>query len=412
MRPPMAELDRALHAAVDGAFEVEQVAWLRRLVDQPSHTYARTDVEAAAGLVDELAAAVGLGIRRVPDQEGRFADHRIYSAPAVGAGDRALALVGHVDTVFPRELGFLEFSRDPERPDVARGPGVLDMKSGLTAIFFALRALREVAPERFAALPARVVCVSDEEVGSPSSARAVYDELAPLTSEALVFEAGRSGDKIVTARKGGGLFTITVHGRAAHAGNDHRSGVNAIHALALIIPAIEAMTDYERGVTLSVGLVSGGTAKNTVPERATCTIDARFEAVADAHAVVARLRGLTQEPFAGIADVPARLRKVRVEVTGGVTRPPMEATPATQRLRARYEAHAAAAGLGIGEAPRQGGGSDANLLAALGVACIDGLGPAGQHFHQVEEWCSLESLRRRTQALACFLAEAAAGPRE
>jgi len=397
-------LQAALHAAVARAFEAEQVPWLRRLVDQPSHTYAREDVEAAAAIVDAFAEDLGLDVRRVVDGDGRFADHRIYSTPAALPDARALALVGHVDTVFPRSLGFLEFSRDPERPDVIRGPGVLDMKSGLSAILFALRALREVDPVRFAALRARFVCVSDEEVGSPSSARDLYGELAPITSAALVFEAGRVADRIVTARKGGGLFTITVHGRSAHAGNDHRSGVNAIHALALLIPGIEAMTDYERGLTLSVGLVSGGTAKNTVPDRASCTIDARFETVADADAVVERLRGLTRDPFAGIEGVPERLRQIRVEVEGGVTRPPMEATPASQRLRLRYEAHAAAAGLGGGEAPRQGGGSDANLLAARGVPCIDGLGPAGQFFHRVEEWSSLESLRRRTQALATFLA--------
>ena len=96
---------------------------------------------------------------------------------------------------------------------------------------------------------------------------------------------------------------------------------------------------------------------------------------------------------------------VAFELVGGITRPPMEATHATQELRARYERHAAAVGLQIGEAPLQGGGSDANLLAARGVPCIDGLGPAGRHYHRVDEWSSLDSLRRRTQALALFLAE-------
>ncbi|MCB9701417.1 MAG: M20/M25/M40 family metallo-hydrolase [Myxococcales bacterium] len=400
------DLHERLRERIAADFEAEQVPWLRRLVEQPSHTYARADVEAAAAIVDEAAAAIGLGRTAIADPGGLFADHRVYATPATAEGDRAIALVGHVDTVFPRSLGFLHFRREPADDDVIHGPGVLDMKSGLSAILFALRALWAVDRPRFDALKARFVCVSDEEVGSPSSNEVVYEALAPRSSAALVFEAGREGDRIVTARKGGGAFTVTIHGRAAHAGNDHEAGVNAIHALALLIPKIEGLTDYERGVTLNVGLIEGGTAKNTVPEQARCSIDARFETAADADAVVAALHALADDPFAGVEVIPERLRTVRVEVAGRITRPPMEATPASERLRERYERCAAAVGLGVGEAPLQGGGSDANLLAARGVPCIDGLGPAGRYFHRVDEWSSLSSLRQRTLALALFLAEA------
>ena len=404
--PPREDLGVALQRAVDDDFEALQVPWLRRLVDQPSHTYARPDVEAAAHIVDELAAELGLACQRHPDPEGRFADHRVYSTAATGPEDRALALVGHIDTVFPRSLNFLEFRRELG-DDAAYGPGVLDMKSGITSIFFALRALQRAAPGLHAGLRARVVIVSDEEVGSPSS-HVLYERLAPRTTAGLVFESGRAQDRIVTARKGGGVYTITVHGKAAHAGVDHRAGVNAIHALALMVPRVEALTDYERGVTLNVGLIEGGTAKNTVPDRVSCQIDARFETVADAERVSAALQALVADPFAGVADVPERLRAVRVELRGGVTRPPMEPIPASQRLRRAYEPYAAALGLQVGEAKLQGGGSDANLLVALGVPCIDGLGPYGEFFHQVREWCSLGSLRRRTAALAWFLGERAA----
>lgn len=397
-------MHEALLRAVDAAFASEQVPQVQRLVDQPSHTYAKAEVEAAAELLDGAAAQLGLRLRRIPDPTGRFADHRIYSTPATEEDGEALALVGHIDTVFPRSLGFLKFVREPADGDVIRGPGVLDMKSGLTVILFALRAVKEVDPARFERLKVRLVCVSDEEVGSPSSARVVYDELAAKTSAAMVFEAGRAEDRIVTRRKGGGSFTVTASGRAAHAGNDHRAGRNAIHALALLIPRIEALTDYKRGVTVNVGLIEGGTAKNTVPDRASCTIDTRFETAADAEAVSQALRALAVDPFAEVNSMPAKLKDVTFEVSGGVTRPPMESTPATQRLRELYERHAAAVGLQVGEAPLQGGGSDANLLAAQGVPCIDGLGPAGRYYHRVEEWSSLGSLRRRTQALALFLA--------
>ncbi|MBK9756139.1 MAG: M20/M25/M40 family metallo-hydrolase [Nannocystis sp.] len=302
--PRDADLGAALRRAVDDDFEAAQVPWLRRVVDQPSHTHARADVEAAAQIVDDLAAELGLSRTLHCDPQGKFADHRVYATPATGEDDRCLALVGHIDTVFPRSLGFLSFARDG---DVVRGPGVLDMKSGISSMLFALRALRCAAPAAFAALRVRAVIVSDEEVGSPSS-HALYDQLAPRISAGLVFESGRKHDLIVTARKGGGVFTVTVHGKAAHSGNDHQAGVNAIHALALLVGKIEAMTDYPRGVTLNVGTIEGGTAKNTVPERASCQVDARFETVADAEQVTAAIQDLARDPFAGLAQVPDRLR--------------------------------------------------------------------------------------------------------
>ncbi len=392
-------MSRTLDAAVAEAFEASQVPCLKALVETPSHTHARGDVELAAAKLDRLAGELGLCVERHPDPDGRFADHRVYRTPATDPAERALALVGHVDTVFPRSLGFVAFSRDG---DVIRGPGVLDMKSGLTAIFFALRALREVAPDAFARLKARVVVTSDEEVGSPSS-RTLLGALAPLTHEALVFEAGRDHDQIVTRRKGGATWTLTVQGRSAHSGLNHHGGVNALHAMALIIPQLEALTDYQRGVTINCGLLQGGTAKNTVPAEAKLVFEARFETMEDARTTVAAVEALCADPLSALPGAPQRLHDVTLGLGGGMTRPPMEPVGATQQLRLRYEQAAAAVGLAIGEAPLQGGGSDANLLAAAGVPCIDGLGPYGKQFHRVEEWSLLSSLRMRTQALARFL---------
>jgi len=390
---------RAIETAVVDGFEAAQVSWIQRLVEMPSYTKARDDVAAAAELVDATAARLGLSVERHADPDAVYADHRVYATPAVTADDVTPALVGHIDTVFPRSLGFVAFSRDG---DTIRGPGTLDMKSGLSIMFFALEALKAAHPERFDALKLRILMNADEEVGSPSS-RGMIVGLAPKLSEALVFEAGRVEDRIVTARKGLGSWRLRVTGNAAHAGNRHAEGINAIHALALVIPRLEALTDYERGVTVNVGLIEGGTAKNTVPQEAHCVIDTRFIRKVDGDALVASLHALAIDPFAGIVGVPEKLRQAEFVLEGMVTRPPMEPTPAIQALRQRYEAHAAAAGLKTGEAPLQGGGSDANLLAAAGVPCIDGLGPWGRHFHKVEEWSSLDSLRRRTQALARYL---------
>ncbi|MCZ7678255.1 MAG: peptidase dimerization domain-containing protein [Sandaracinaceae bacterium] len=245
--------------------------------------------------------------------------------------------------------------------------------------------------------------MSDEEVGSPSSV-GLYRELAPGTEAALVFEAGRSGDAVVTRRKGGAVFELVAHGKATHAGNRHAEGVSAVHGLALLVPRLEALTDYARGLTVNVGVFEGGTAKNTVPERARLLVDARFVRGEDGPWLQRAMEALIAEPFAGHEGVPDKLRTLAFELRGGVTRPhggergragaPPAPTSATPR----------AAGLGIGEAPLQGGGSDANLLSAAGVPCIDGLGPTGST--STSGWSGpASSLRRRTEPLATFLLE-------
>ncbi len=387
----------AVLAEVDQAFEAEQVPWLEELVNQPSYTNAREDVEAAARIIEKRMLEIGCRVTHVKSEQ--FADHRVYSTPATGTDDKALLLAGHCDTVYPREQGFLEFRRDG---DTIFGPGVLDMKSGLSVIVFSLQAISRAAPEKFSALKLRFVNNTDEEVGSPDS-RSLYEQVASKTTEALVFEGGRDGDRIITARKGTAGFQLTVTGRGAHAGNQHADGINAIHALSLIIPRLEAMTNYEEGTTANVGMINGGTSKNTVPEKSECSIDVRITSKAGGEKVVSTFEEIVAQPFSHVAELPEKFNDVSVDLDGGIRRPPMEPTSGSANLRERYEAVAEREGLGIGEAPLQGGGSDANLLAAKGVPCIDGLGPYGKHMHSPKEWSSLESLKKRTRALATFL---------
>jgi len=385
----------------DAAWAGARVGLLRGGVELRGAPGVVKDAEAGTARLEEAARASGLSVRVVASGPHEVAAHRVYSTPGADAGAPAILLVGHADTVFPRAMGFFGMRREGDR---AMGPGVLDMKSGLTEALFALSAVRAVDASRFARLSARLVVVSDEEIGSPSS-RALYDELAPTATEALVFEAGRVHDHVVTARKGGGLFTIHADGVAAHAGNRHADGVNAIHAVACVVLKLEALTDYAAGLTVSVGLASGGSAKNTVPEHAEVGVDVRFTSQRDVAKLRAALDAIAHDPFEGLEPrwLNDRVLRARVRVEGDVTRPPMEPTARTQTLRQAYEAHAALVGLGVGEAPLQGGGSDANLLAALGVPCIDGLGPFGEFFHETREWCSLGSLERRTRALARYL---------
>jgi glutamate carboxypeptidase len=185
-------------------------------------------------------------------------------------------------------------------------------------------------------------------------------------------------------------------GRAAHAGNLHHQGVNAIWALSRFVDRAQGLTDYDRGTTVNVGRVSGGSARNTVPDAARAEIDIRFSSREDGDALVAALKTAATDSGASIAGAS-------IELSGGVSRTPLARSPASERLYAEYAACAAAAGLGATEAPLVGGGSDANTLSALGVPCIDALGPRGSGFHTHEEQIEIATLIPKTEALLRFL---------
>jgi glutamate carboxypeptidase len=280
-----------------------------------------------------------------------------------------------------------------------RGPGVLDMKGGLAVVRAALAAVADAG--LLAGLPLAVVSVADEETGS-SGSRTVLEDLARGAAAALVFEAGRTTDQLVTQRKGTGKVTITAHGKAAHAGNDLAAGVNAIWALARVIDGAQRLTDLDLGVTVNVGVVDGGTSANTVPAEARCDLDLRFVRAADGPALVGRLEQLA-------AAIGAE-HGARVVLTGGVSRLPLERTAASSALADRYGRDARAEGLGAGEAPLMGGGSDANTVSAVGVPAIDGLGPRGRGFHTLDEHIELATVAPRVRALVRFLVGWAAAP--
>jgi glutamate carboxypeptidase len=271
---------------------------------------------------------------------------------------------------------------------------VLDMKGGLVVVAFALRALAEtVGLDRVA--PVRLVIVADEEVGSPEG-QAIIRRATSGAQGALVFEAGRKADLVITRRKGTGAMTAIAHGKAAHAGNAHAEGANAIWALARFVDLAQRCTDYARGVTVNVGTISGGTSKNTVPDRAEAKLDLRFESVADGERLVASLREAAEE---AARTVPG----TRLELEGGIARQPLERTTESVRLLEAYGEAARAVGLGSGEAPLIGGGSDASTTSAVGIASIDGLGPRGSGFHTKDELIEVATLVPKAQALARFL---------
>jgi glutamate carboxypeptidase len=378
---PAAWLDDKQHA-------MEQA--LEGLVAVNSYTDNPEGGRKVAALLRELFARSGLEGAVHPSQ--RFADHLVFRSRGQASNQNAVALVGHLDTVFPP--GTFEGYR--QSGEYAYGPGVLDMKGGLVVVAFAMQALAAtVGLEQV--VPLRVVIVSDEEVGSPEG-QGVIAAAASGSRACLVFEAGRTGDAIITRRKGTGSMTAVFHGRAAHAGNSHKDGANALWALARFIDGVQSLTRYEEGVTVNVGRASGGETTNTVPDRAEGQVDLRFTTRASADALMASIRRVAEQ---AAASVPG----TRFELLGGVQRLPLERTDASASLLAQYGRSARAYGLGDVEAGLIGGGSDASTASALGIPAIDGLGPRGSGFHTKDERIEVSSLVPKSKALAHFLAQ-------
>lgn len=377
-----AELDRRLSEEKQGMIDA-----LGTLVGANSFSENREGGMLVAGLLDEVFAPAGL--TKSVTASARYADHRTYASVSNLAAPPVM-LVGHFDTVFPP--GTFEGMRYDG--DLLRGPGVLDMKGGLVVVAFALRALAEVVGlDRLG--PMRVVAVADEEVGSLEGKEVIRSASAEVDA-ALVFEAGRAEDRIVTARKGTGMVTVHATGRAAHAGANHADGRNAIWALARWIDAAQSLTNYATGVTVTVGVIHGGTAHNVVPAEAHCEVDLRFETRADGEATLAAFERIA-------AEVSGVLEGTTLRVDGRLNRMPLERTREGLDLLHAYATQARLVGLGASEAPLIGGASDANTTAGLGIATIDGLGPRGKGFHTLDEQIDVRSLVPKAQALARFL---------
>lgn len=351
--------------------------WIR--TESPTHDVA--GVNLMMDLVVEQMKDAPVSIERIKGQQG------LGDALILRAGPRtdepAILIMSHLDTVHP--VGTIE--RDlPLRIEGDRlyGPGVYDMKAGA---WFSLEAFKEVARKGTAARPLIYLVTPDEEIGSPMT-RPIIEELARRSAYALVTEPSRDGGQIVTARKGVGRFDVHVEGRPAHAGSRHAEGRNAIYEAARQILAVEAMTDYARGITTTVGMVSGGTAVNTIPQHCSFPVDLRVETVADGEALSRAILGLK-----------AHNPDFKITVTGGMNRPPYERSEGTSKLFDHAKSLAAEIGFDLVSAPRVGGGSDGNFTAALGVPTLDGLGIDGNGAHTLHEYGLISSIVPRQELM-------------
>jgi len=326
---------------------------------------------------------VELGARAVTLPQERSGDHLRVE---IGRGDEQVLVIGHFDTVWP--IG--QINTMPVRREDGRlyGPGAYDMKAGIATTLLAARILIET--HRLPSHRITMIWTSDEEVGSDTS-RGILEAEARRSRAVFVLEPALAGGGVKTARKGVADFRIEATGISAHAGVEPDKGASAIHELAWQAVQLLALNDPSRGLTINVGCIGGGTRPNVVAAEATMDVDVRIPTEADAARVTAAITALVH-----------RDPRVRLRVSGGVNRPPMERTAGVAALYERAARISRQLGKELPEGAT-GGGSDGNFTAALGIPTLDGLGPDGAGAHALHEHVLIDSVPFRAALLAGLL---------
>jgi glutamate carboxypeptidase len=296
-----------------------------------------------------------------------------------GSPEPEIILLGHLDTVWPHGSYQPLWEVDG---DVVRGPGVFDMKAGFLQALYALKGI-----EGSVAL----IATTDEETGSHASRKLILD-LSAKAKAVLVLEASLDG-KVKTGRKGTSMYQVHVHGLASHAGLEPEKGVNATTEIAHVILKVTELENSEHGTSVVPTVLHSGNTTNTVPDHAILDIDIRSFSLAELERVDSAIRGLK-------AENP----KARIEVTGGINRPPLQ-EQSTADLYERVEKVAATLGMQPLGSAKVGGASDGNFAAAAGAPVLDGLGAVGGGAHAPNEWLSAKTLEPRTELLHALIVD-------
>ena len=332
---------------------------LQQLVRINSHTFNKTGVDQVSDLFTEWLEALGFEAEHHPRQQ--IGDHVHYRTP--DGGGQKLLLLGHADTVFAPG----RFETFHEDETWVYGPGVCDMKGGLVVALEALRKVRAQGELR----DVDFLLVSDEETGSDDS-RALTTELAAGYHACLVFEAAGANMEVVVGRKGIGTFRIDIKGKAAHAGVRYSEGINANLEAAHKLIALTELTDLSLGTTVNVGKITGGVGANTISPEASLLIEMRYRTPEERDRLLMELDNIVRQRF---------VEGTEATLSGGLQRDVMAPNPAQQQLLATLQRlHGAPL-----PSESRGGVSDANLVAAAGVATLDGFGPFGDGDHTVDE---------------------------
>jgi len=358
---------------------------LTELINHESFTQAKAETDQLGAYMESQFNALGASsVTRIPQTE--VGDFRLAKWNETAPGKPILFLI-HIDTVWP--IGTLA-ERPPRIDDEGRlfGPGAIDMKGGITVVLSALRGLKERGemPNR----PIWVLMTTDEEVGSIHSIP-VIREVAPSCGLVLVMEPATKEGALKTWRKGIATYEMKIEGRPSHAGNAPEQGINAIVELAQQTMKLNSMNDLKNGISVSVTMVSGGSASNVIPAHASAHIDTRFLSMRTMEGLQENI--LSLEPFLPGAKVAVELLHARE---------PMEHNDQMKRTYAQCKAIGESYGLTVRE-DGSGGGSDGNITASMGIPTLDGLGPQGDGLHALHEHVVLNNLPLRAALIAGIL---------
>ncbi|WP_400162463.1 M20 family metallopeptidase [Brevibacillus sp. TJ4] len=353
---------------------------LERVVKAESPTHDKASVDQCGAVFQSLFQKhLGLSAEVIPHAEVGNPLRFTY-----GEGSEQILVIGHMDTVW--DIGRIGWRVEGGK---AYGPGVLDMKGGIVQALWAVKACHDLG----VSLGKKVVflCTTDEELGSKKS-RALIEEEARKSAVVLVPEpaAAKSG-AVKTSRKGTGGFTVSITGKASHAGNHHEDGISAVQEMAHQILFLHSLTDYAKGTTLNVGVAQGGTRSNVVADHATLSIDLRVTSKEEGERI-------TQ----AIMERKPHHPGITLNVTGGLNRPPMVRTAQTEQLFRLAAECAQELGFALQEEPA-GGGSDGNFTSALGIPTLDGLGAVGEGPHAEYEHIQIDQLPVRAALFAKML---------
>ncbi|MEW7289975.1 M20 family metallopeptidase [Aquimarina sp. 2304DJ70-9] len=364
--------------------EDEMLIFLENLVTIESPSYSVTSQHKIIDFLKEEFEKIGYHSVHVL---GKKTGGYLYIKPANRVKQLPLQLlIGHCDTVWPIDtLAEMPISY---KNKTIKGPGIYDMKVGLTQIVFALRAIKELSLD-ISVTPV-VLINSDEEIGSKESTNMIK-RLAKISSRAYVLEPPLGLDgKLKTARKGIGRFTITVKGKAAHAGLDPTKGINAIVELSHQVQKLYAMNNIEKGITVNVGMIEGGISPNMIAPESKAIVDVRVLNKTDGEYITSKIKALKPN-----------LQDIELYIEGRIGRPPMQKTSRNQALWKIAEQKGKLLGLELDEATA-GGGSDANTTSQF-TATLDGLGTPGDGAHALHEYILRDKLIERTALLTLLL---------
>ncbi|MCG3088136.1 M20 family metallopeptidase [Sporosarcina cyprini] len=365
--------------------ESEMLALLERLVSIDSGSSHKKGVDNVGEVLREQYTQIGFCPKMYEQSEN--GDNIVLTLQDSEIKPTIL-FIAHMDTVF--KTGTAKQRPFTVKGDRAYGPGVIDMKASQVALLYAMKALKEHHPEVLGHV--QIVLNGDEEIGSPTS-RSLIEECAAGKQYALVMEPARKDGSLVTARRGGGRYTMYIKGKGAHSGIEPQNGISAIEELAHKIIKLHALTDHEAGVSVSVGIVEGGESVNTIAPSAVGHVDVRITSADQAEWLDRSIREICEVP-----DVAG----TSIVLEGGLNRPPMEKNEQTVELLSIIQEVGKELGITITDVAT-GGGSDASFTSSLGIPTIDGLGPIGGNAHSDEEYLEIASFVERTELLAKVL---------